>query len=56
MLAGRDFRKNVEMAKSSSSLGRPQRKREGQKISANYIKLITFRWQAMTVTAVVPIV
>ena len=28
------FRKNVEMAKSSSSLVRPQWKREGQKISA----------------------
>ena len=27
------FRKNVKMAKSSSSLVRPQRKREGQKIS-----------------------
>ena len=27
------FRKNVKMAKSSGSLVRPQRKREGQKIS-----------------------
>ena len=47
------FRKNVKMAKSSGSLVRPQRKREGQKISkidSNWscFKLVTFRWRANT--------
>ena len=42
------FRKNVKMAKSSGSLVRPQRKREGQKISTivstwSCFKLVTFR-------------
>ena len=34
------FRKNVEMAKGSSSLVRSQRKREGQKISAIISKFV----------------
>ena len=47
------FRKNVKMAKSSGSLVRPQRKREGQKISTivstwSCFKLVTFRWQVLT--------
>ena len=42
------FRKNVKMAKSSGSLVRPKRKREGQKISTivstlSCFKLVTFR-------------
>ena len=40
------FHKNVEMAKSSNSLVRSQREREGQKISAivsNIFKLIVFQ-------------
>ena len=42
------FRKNVEMAKSSSSLVRPQWKREGQNISAiisNWSRFANKRWQ-----------
>ena len=42
------FRENVEIAKTSSSFVRPQRRREGQKISAIHVSL--------TVTAVIPIV
>ena len=42
------FRKNVKMVKSSGSLVRPQRKREGHKISTivstcSCFKLVTFR-------------
>ena len=48
------FRKNVEMAKSSNSLVRSQREREGQKISAivsNIFKLIVFQIDHVCLTS-----
>ena len=48
------FRKNVGMAKSSSSLVRSQRKREGQKISAivsKIFKVIVFQINHVSLTS-----